>query len=313
MRLSRGVVLIFLQSDDDLEPAQSGSRPSRSKKRKVIRNNASYQQWETTKQRKKASASLPSHRAMQRSKGAHKLTEDKYDEEDYVNYEQEGLADGNGEILEILDKDQDAVRFVKLPHFLYVGVTYFIFSRDQDGRWLYQLQWAGTDPSTGQPWDPTWEPRENLNCPELLENFEAWWEEQILNHEQRLLRNGGSNEVYDVSSSSEASRNRSNNTRRKSSLPAANGATLARTSQVNQDEPARKREYEDGGVPWDNPTLRIATADSVEGHGIIHFLKWSEGEGVAYSRWVPARSTREHAPRIAVDFYEQRIRFEGKK
>lgn len=47
-----------------------------------------------------------------------------------------------------------------------------ILDKRTRGRVEYLVDWAGTDPR-GKPWEPSWEPVQNVNAPKLIRAYEA--------------------------------------------------------------------------------------------------------------------------------------------
>jgi hypothetical protein len=196
--------------------------------------------------------------------------------------------------------------------------------------WLYQLRWDGTDPD-GNPWDPTWEPEENLNCPQLFEKFEKDWRERHPDGDDDEEAQEEDKDEKKVRKST-PKRNSNDTKKRKSSTGAASSESSEKVASKPAQSPRAPKKLKtqdwdaeeatvaaskDLGIPWDHPSITVALADHRKNpeSGIleIHHLITYEGKDDLEKRWVPAAVTRHFAPRAAIDFYEKRIRFETDK
>ncbi|GFR32175.1 chromobox protein homolog 3 [Trichonephila clavata] len=132
-----------------------------------------------------------------------------------------------------------------------------------DGKVQYFLKWHGYPDE-----DNTWEPEENLDCPEIIKEFEKNW-----NAKNKL---------------------ESNEKKRK-----LNGA------EPSSDAPAKKKIEEDKPRGFDRQLEpeRIVGATDTTGE-LMFLIKW---KGCDEADLVPSKTANLRCPQIVIKFYEERL------
>jgi len=138
--------------------------------------------------------------------------------------------------------------------------------RVRNGKVEYFLKWKGYSND-----DNTWEPEENLDCPDLILEFEeARKKKELIKKEDR---------------------------KRKSSTPAED----KKPAKKKQNDEDKKPQGFDRGL---EPERIIGATDS---SGELMFLmKW---KGTDEEDFVPARKANLQCPHIVIQFYEERLIF----
>lgn len=144
--------------------------------------------------------------------------------------------------------------------------------RMKAGKVEYFLKWKGFPDS-----DNTWEPEENLDCPELIADYENKRKEKEKEGKRR-----GNTSSDDFASS-------------KSTGSSAPGST----KKLRLDEPLSKPRGFDRGL---EPEKIIGATDA---SGELTFLiKW---QGTEEADLVPARLANTRCPQVVIKFYEERL------
>jgi len=139
------------------------------------------------------------------------------------------------------------------------------------GKVEYLLKWKGYGPE-----DNTWEPVENLGCPELIEEFERVWK---LNHEKAKAKKRAA-EADKV----EYKENKSGKKPKVSSAK----------------EPVRAEQTGfDRGLQAD----KIIGATDSSGE-LMFLMKWKDTDEADL---VPARQANVKCPQVVISFYEERL------
>lgn len=137
----------------------------------------------------------------------------------------------------------------------------------KNGKVEYLLKWKGYDDS-----ENTWEPIENLDCQELIDNFE----ESLKKKEKKKDPD---------------------DSKRKRSTP-----TVATAEAVGSKKPKDKPSSNEGFARGLEPEKIIGATES---DGELKFLiKW---RGINETDTVPAKEANLKCPQIVIDFYEERL------
>jgi len=142
--------------------------------------------------------------------------------------------------------------------------------RTRSGRVEYYLKWKGYNEE-----DNTWEPVENLDCPDLIAEFE----------EQRKKKKM-ENKSKEVSESKESKT-------KKKSLP-------------EPEKPKKKRSEEDSkprGFDRGLDPEKIIGATDASGE-LMFLIKWKDSEEADL---VPAKLANVKCPQVVIKFYEERL------
>ncbi|KAF4522719.1 hypothetical protein B566_EDAN010925 [Ephemera danica] len=140
--------------------------------------------------------------------------------------------------------------------------------RMRNGKVEYLLKWKGYSEA-----DNTWEPEENLDCPDLISEFE--------NNRKKK----------------EAAKKEEPKTKKRSATPATTPA----------EKPAKKKTPEEENKPRGfarglEPEKIIGATDS---SGELMFLmKW---KGTDEADLVPSRQANKECPQVVISFYEERL------
>eukprot|EP00088_Acartia_fossae_P060175 TRINITY_DN719_c0_g1_i4.p1 TRINITY_DN719_c0_g1~~TRINITY_DN719_c0_g1_i4.p1 ORF type:complete len:166 (-),score=76.24 TRINITY_DN719_c0_g1_i4:567-1064(-) len=138
--------------------------------------------------------------------------------------------------------------------------------RSRNGKIEYFLSWKGFGPE-----ENTWEPRENLDCPDLIKEFE------------------------DNRRKAEKAAKRSAS---KSSAGSGGEDPAAKKLKQHPTEDARPRGFERGLQPE-----RIIGATDSSGE-LMFLVKW---KGSDEADLVPARQANMKCPQVVIQFYEERL------
>lgn len=138
----------------------------------------------------------------------------------------------------------------------------------------YFLSWKGYGPE-----DNTWEPEENLDCPELIEEFERKRKERE-SEKRKLQEKKGPKKV--------------DKRERESASPPPKKETI---KKPKKDEPVSSG-FERGLDPQ-----KIIGATDSSGE-LMFLMKW---KGTDEADLVPARQANVKCPQVVIKFYEERL------
>jgi len=146
------------------------------------------------------------------------------------------------------------------------------------GRTEYLLKWKGygTD-------DNTWEPMDNLGCPELIEAFEKEWAEKQKGKE----KTGTASRKRSAAGDSEREETKAKDTKRKSKTTARVDGNRSDLTGFDRGLTAEK--------------IIGATDSSGE---LMFLMKWRDTDEADL---VPARQANVKCPNVVIGFYEERL------
>jgi len=136
----------------------------------------------------------------------------------------------------------------------------------KNGKVEYLLKWKGYGDE-----DNTWEPRENLDCEDLIGNFEKMLKEKAAKKKEKSLSSGGE---------------------KRKSGPASMGM------EKKKKEDDRPRGFERNLEPE-----RIIGATDSSGE-LMFLIKWKQSDEADL---VPAREANTKCPQTVIRFYEERL------
>ena len=146
-------------------------------------------------------------------------------------------------------------------------------SRIKGGKKEYLLKWKGYPDS-----ENTWEPEENLDCPELISAFE----DKV--KKDRDDKSGKKRKAKDSSATKDDE--------------SGSGSSSAKKKKVTEDEANKPRGFDRGLQPE-----RIIGATDSSGE-LMFLMKWKDSDEADL---VPARQANVRCPQIVIAFYEERL------
>jgi len=136
--------------------------------------------------------------------------------------------------------------------------------RFNKGKKEFLLKWKGYPDS-----ENTWEPKDNLDCPELINEFESNWKKKQ-NEEKKKKRSKDDDE----------------------------GGSSKKKKRVAEEEDNKPRGFDRGLQPE-----RIIGATDSSGE-LMFLMKWKDSDEADL---VPARQANIRCPQIVIAFYEERL------
>lgn len=175
---------------------------------------------------------------------------------------------------------------------------------DKDGNVEYLVKWKFEDDGEGDDGDEedrtTWEPRENLACPELLQQFEDNKREQRL---QQRAEASATAAVGEAGAAAPATANgEASSSATANGTASSGGAAASSTADGAAASSSRKRAGEHGYGRFER-ILRACRP--TEAKSILFEVECADGTKAV----VPNATLRSEAPLVLVDFYETRVRF----
>jgi len=147
-------------------------------------------------------------------------------------------------------------------------------TRMRGGKREYLLKWKGYPDS-----ENTWEPSENLDCPELIQAFEdkAKKDKEEKGKKRKIKESSGGDKDDEGTSTSSSS---------------------SKKKKVQEDEENKPRGFDRGLQPE-----RIIGATDSSGE-LMFLMKWKDSDEADL---VPARQANVRCPQIVIAFYEERL------
>mmetsp|Transcript_6652 Transcript_6652/g.8231 ORF Transcript_6652/g.8231 Transcript_6652/m.8231 type:complete len:178 (-) Transcript_6652:58-591(-) len=154
---------------------------------------------------------------------------------------------------------------------------------NEDNEVEYLIKWEGY-PSTKS----TWEPEENILCPDLLENFERQWSTQNEPPPSKRAKT--------------------------TSSPKTTRTTRATIEPESNDQEIESHTYNlvpnvKAGWQYNNEAEELLGLKEFVVKGkkqLMFFVKW---KGIDVCTFVPTYEANERVPKMVIDFYESRICF----
>lgn len=173
--------------------------------------------------------------------------------------------------------------------------------RERKGKVEYFLKWKGYDSSAN-----TWEPRENLECPELIKQFEDSRtaakkeapKEKEKEKEKKKPAKPSSTSSSKRKADSDAENDASDDDKEDSASTKSN---KSKTATVDNDAAASDdgmNGFEKGYVP---EKILGATEANNE---LLFLIQWKDKDK---AQLVSSKEARKHCPQLVIDFYEERL------
>ncbi|XP_073342177.1 chromobox protein homolog 3b [Pagrus major] len=154
-----------------------------------------------------------------------------------------------------------------------------------NGRVEYFLKWKGFTDA-----DNTWEPEDNLDCPELIEEF---------------LRNSHYTEQIEEEQNELGFIPKEEMTEQETEISCMQSQQQARTMQSNSDVLQPDDEHSDAPTNLSTYLEPECIIGSTDRQGELMFLvKWKNSDDVAL---LAAREASARCPQMVIDFYEQKL------
>nr|ADD24338.1 Chromobox protein homolog 1 [Lepeophtheirus salmonis] len=165
----------------------------------------------------------------------------------------------------------------------------------KNGKVEYLLKWKGYGDE-----DNTWEPKENLDCEDLIETFEK---NRRMKKEAEKSKSGGNNSSSSGGGGGGSSTNNNNNT---DSTSSSTNQAEKRKSTSSSNEKSKSRKADDDrprGFDRNLDPERIIGATDSSGE-LMFLIKW---KGSDEADLVPAREANVRCPQTVIKFYEERL------
>ncbi|CAF0727376.1 unnamed protein product [Adineta ricciae] len=185
-----------------------------------------------------------------------------------------------------LDSDSSSDSEVDLDEEQYIVEKIIKMRTTKKGKVEYLLKWKGFSHN-----ENTWEPAENLECPELISAFMAEQKEKQQASHTKTNETSNSKRSRSTSgthkNSDDDSKNNNNNNN--------NNSSQTKRSRVEYNETG----YGRGLVPAE----LIGATDIYDGE-LMFLVKW---KGVTKPELVPSRIVNKESPQLVIAFYEARL------
>jgi len=160
------------------------------------------------------------------------------------------------------------------------------------GKVEYFLKWQGFGEE-----DNTWEPEENLGCPELIAEFERLWEEK--EKKKKEQKAAAAQKKRPGPASTKVQEEKKENKREREST----GGDVGSSKKMKTKEASSTKTAEVNGFDRGlNPEKIIGATDS---SGELMFLmKWKDTDEADL---VPSRQANVKCPQVVIAFYEERL------
>ncbi|CAF0751544.1 unnamed protein product [Adineta ricciae] len=183
-----------------------------------------------------------------------------------------------------LDSDSNSDSEVDLDEEQYIVEKIIKMRTTKKGKVEYLLKWKGFSHN-----ENTWEPAENLECPELIAAFMA---EQ---KEKQQTSNTKTNET------SNRKRSRSTSgTHKNSDDDRKNNNNNSNSSQTKRP----RVEYNETGYGRGLVPAELIGATDIYDGELMFLVKW---KGVTKPELVPSRIVNKESPQLVIEFYEARL------
>ncbi|CAF1062612.1 unnamed protein product, partial [Brachionus calyciflorus] len=159
-------------------------------------------------------------------------------------------------------------------------VEKIVDKRTRSGRTEYFLKWKGYSEA-----DNTWEPEENLDCPDLIAEFENRLKSQQQGQKQ-AKRKTDSDIALNKKRKSEATQ------------PLANATNTHDQSEIVSEENNPARGFDRGLIPE-----KIIGATDSSGE-LMFLMKWKNSDEADL---VLAKTANVRCPQVVIQFYEERL------
>ncbi|KAI0986983.1 hypothetical protein GJ496_008712 [Pomphorhynchus laevis] len=164
--------------------------------------------------------------------------------------------------------------------------------RIRRGKIEYLLKWKGYPSS-----DNTWEPKENLECPELIDQFEKEQDQMLTTRTEENKNNEAESSTINVSNSKS-----SMNRRRKRDKDCSNDSSSILSDRAVLAKTIKNVESINGFDKGLDPDQIIGATDT--GGKLMFLMKWSNSEE---AELVPAAEANIRCPQVVIKFYEARL------
>lgn len=174
--------------------------------------------------------------------------------------------------------------------------------RERKGKIEYLLKWKGYDSSAN-----TWEPKENLECPELIKAFED---------SRTAVKKEASKDKEKTKKSKPSSTTGSGSSKRKDSdaendSDAADGDDNASTKSSKSKSTTAAAADNDATASDDgmNGFEKGYTPEKILGateanNELLFLIQWKDKDK---AQLVSSKEARKHCPQLVIDFYEERL------
>jgi len=188
------------------------------------------------------------------------------------------------------------------------SVEKILDKRTRNNKTEYFLKWNGYDDV-----DNTWEPEENLDCEELIRDFEEKFKQRELMKEkekkkkepERGRKRTLSNSTVTSCASSDAGPSKER--KKTSSPPPKKKADLtennAKVDEDDDENMSEERENDGSDFEVTKEAEKIIGATDSSGQ-LMFLLKW---KGIEEADLISAKDANEMCPQVVIKFYEERL------
>jgi len=162
------------------------------------------------------------------------------------------------------------------------------------GKVQYLLKWKGFSDS-----ENTWEPAENLECPELIAAFMAEQKEKEKEKEQATSSKPSERFNGKRSQSTNSQTDEDNNNKKNS-----NGSSSNNNNNNTSQTKRRRIEFEQTGYARELVPETLMGATDIYDNELMFLVKW---EGITKPELVPSRIVNKQSPQLVIKFYEERL------